>query len=364
MSPAPLTRRTFLKGAAVTAGAAAVTLAPAATRTLPALARATPGGPFPYGVASGDPLPDRVILWTRVVPTPHALPGSGRGGPATVQWVVARDRRLTDVVRRGSVTTTAARDHTVKVDVGGLDPWTRYFYGFAFRGQRSQVGSTRTAPAADAIPADLRFALVSCSNYEGGYFTAYRAIAERDDLDFVLHVGDYIYEYGVGYYGAGPRIGRSHVPPHDLVTLADYRMRHAHYRLDDDLRALHAAYPFVLMWDDHEVANDNWAEGAENHDSVTQGPFRDRFDAASRAYREWLPIREDPADPQRLYRRLEFGRLASLHVIDSRSYRSEQTSYPITAETDTAVDDPSRTMLGRQQKGLFCCSRGWRVAGM
>jgi alkaline phosphatase D len=363
-----LDRRSFLKAAGAGAGALAFTLLPGATRVLPALADVTPEGAFPYGVASGDPLPDGVIIWTRVVPSPDALPGSGEGGPAVVQWAVATDPELRHVVRRGRVTTSADRDHTVKVDVDGLAPWTRYYYAFTFRGERSAVGSTKTAPATGVTPPDLRFALASCSNYEAGFFTAYRAMAERDDLDFVLHVGDYLYEYEVGSYGNGPAIGRTHEPPHDLVTLQDYRIRYAHYHLDDDLRALHAAHPFVLMWDDHEVANDNWEEGAENHDPETQGEFRDRFDAASQAYREWLPIREHPTDPQRLYRRLEFGQLATLHVIDSRSYRSEQTSYPITPETDPAVDDPDRTMLGREQKdwfkrGLSDSTARWQLVG-
>jgi alkaline phosphatase D len=364
----PMDRRTFLRSTGLASGALAFQLAPGVTRAFPALADATPAGAFPYGVASGDPLPDGVMLWTRVVPAPGALPGTGKGGPATVRWVVARDPELRQVVRRGTVTTTATRDHTVKVDVRGLESATRYHYAFFFRDERSEVGRTRTAPAAGVDVPDLRFGLASCANLEAGFFTAYRAMAERDDLDFVLHVGDYLYEYEVGYYGNGPAIGRTHEPPHELVTLADYRIRYAHYRLDDDLRALHAAHPFVLMWDDHEVANDNWADGAENHDPETQGPFRDRFDAASQAYREWLPIREHPSDPQRLYRRLEFGRLATLHVIDSRSYRSEQTSYPITPETDPAVDDPDRTMLGREQKawfkqGLSDSTATWQLVG-
>lgn len=372
-----LDRRTFLRLSAVGAGAAAAWPllggAGAAAEPLP--------GPFAHGVASGDPLPDAVLLWTRVTPSDEARPGSGRGPAVTVRWVVATDPQLRDVVRRGTVRTGPERDHTVKVDVDGLAPATTYHYAFELRGERSPVGRTRTAPPEDGSPADLRFALASCSNFEGGHFAGYRGIAERDDLDFVLHVGDYIYEYGVGYYGAGPEIGRTHVPEHDTVTLADYRARYGRYREDPDLRAAHQAHPFVVMWDDHEVANDNWIDGAENHDPDTQGAWRDRFDAASAAYREWLPVREHPTDPQRLYRRLRFGQLATLHMIDSRQYRSEQAGGPGAAAVpdagagrldggplDPTFDDPDRTLLGDDQKawfkdGLRSSTATWQLVG-
>jgi alkaline phosphatase D len=363
--PASLDRRSFLRLGAVGAGTL-VAWPLVGGRTV---VRAEPGpAPFVHGVASGDPLPDAVVIWTRITPSAEATPGSGVGRDRTVRWIVATDPELTDVVRSGTVRTGAHRDHTVKIDVTGLAPATTYHYGFALGADRSPVGRTRTAPAPSATPPDLRFALASCSNFEGGYFAGYRAIAERDDLDLVLHVGDYIYEYRVGYYGAGPEIGRSHRPEDDIVSLADYRERYGCYREDPDLRAAHAAHPFVLMWDDHEVANDNWEDGAENHDPDTQGDFGDRFDAASQAYREWLPVREHPTDPQRLYRRLEFGQLATMHVIDSRSYRSEQTSVPVSPETDPAVDDPDRTMLGREQKdwftrGLSDSTATWQLVG-
>jgi alkaline phosphatase D len=345
-------RRTFLRSAAVTAGAVAALRAPWSRELVAAASQPLPP-PFAHGVASGDPLPDGIILWTRVTPTADAQPGSGRGPAVDVDWVVATDPALRDVVRRGTVRTDSGRDHTVKLDVRGLRPATRYFYAFSLGTERSIVGAAVTAPAAGMATRGLRFALASCSNFEGGHFAAYRGIAERTDLDFVLHVGDYIYEYEVGYYGAGPDIGREHKPRNEILTLADYRQRYACYREDPDLRAAHAAHPFILMWDDHEVANDNWEEGAENHDPESQGDFRARYDRASRAYREWLPVRENPDDPQQLYRRLELGDLATLHMIDSRSYRSEQTSLPITPETNPDVDDPDRTMLGGEQKAWF-----------
>jgi alkaline phosphatase D len=366
-----LDRRTFLRLTGLSAGA--VLAWPATGFVRPA--RAEPlDPPFVHGVASGDPLPDRVLLWTRATPEPDATPGSGRGRDVTVRWLVATDPELRDVVRRGTVRTGADRDHTVKADVDGLEPSTTYYYAFELGGQRSVVGRTRTAPAAGSTPPDLRFALVSCSNFEGGYFAGYRGIAERDDLDFVLHVGDYIYEYRVGYYGAGPDIGREHRPDTDTVTLDEYRQRYACYREDPDLRAIHAAHPFVLMWDDHEVADDNWKGGAFNHDEETQGPFEERFAAATRAYFEWLPIRENPDDPRRLYRRFELGQLATLHMIDSRSYRSEQVGTDendpgaVDPRPDPAVDDPDRTMLGSEQKawfkdGLSTSSATWQLIG-
>jgi alkaline phosphatase D len=360
-----MNRRAFLRSSALAAGAAAAMRVPGFRR----LANAQPlPPPFSHGVASGDPLPDGMIIWTRVTPTAEALPGSGAGPAVDVGWVVATDPGLRTVVQRGTARTDASRDHTVKVDVRGLAPATRYYYGFALGEQRSVTGAAKTAPAVGASVANLRFGLASCSNFEGGHFAGYRGLADRADLDFVLHVGDYIYEYEVGYYGAGPDIGREHRPEHDIVTLADYRQRYACYREDPDLRAAHAAHPFVLMWDDHEVANDNWEEGAENHDPETQGSFRERFDNASQAYREWLPVREHPEDPQRLYRRLELGDLATLHMIDSRTYRSEQTSLPIYPETNPEVDDPERTMLGREQKewfkaGLAGSTATWQLVG-
>ena len=369
--PTPLDRRTFLRLTGTAAGSAMALSTVGFARP----ARAEPlDPPFVHGVASGDPLAERVVLWTRVTPEEDATPGSGRGPTANVRWIVARDAELQDVVRQGTVRTGPERDHTVKVDVDGLEPATSYHFAFEHRGRRSVVGRTRTAPAVDSTPPDLRFALVSCSNFEGGFFAGYRGIAEREDLDFVLHVGDYIYEYRVGYYGPGPEIGREHRPDKDVVTLDEYRQRYACYRKDPDLRAIHAAHPSIMMWDDHEVADDNWEDGAFNHDEETQGDFGDRFDAASQAYREWLPIREHADDPQRLYRRFELGELATLHMIDSRSYRSEQVGTDendpgaVDPQPDPAVDDPDRTMLGREQKewfkrGLKESAATWQLVG-
>ena len=366
----PVDRRTFLKGAA---GAAAAT-AMGSALTGPSFSAAL-GAPlaaaFQYGVASGDPLPDEVVIWTRVTPSPAATPGSGEGAPTKVTWLMAEDADLKRVVRRGTVTTSPLTDHTVKVDVRGLQPGRAYFYRFTALKASSPIGATRTAPAADALNASLRFGMVSCSNYTGGYFSAYRHLAARDDLDFVLHLGDYLYEYGNGAdrYGPATLIGRrDHDPAVEIVTLSDYRRRHALYKADPDLAALHRKYAFVTTWDDHEVTNDTWREGAENHQEETEGPFVPRRNRAYQAYDEWMPIRLPESRNEqetRIYRRLRFGALADLTMLDLRQYRDEQ----VPATDGAAIDDPARTMTGPEQQafleqGLSAAgSPAWRLFG-
>lgn len=309
---------------------------------------------FQHGVASGDPLPESVVLWTRVTPTRGATPGSGRGPRTDVRWEVATDRAFRDVVRRGSFVTSASRDHTVKLDVTGLRPARWYFYRFTAAGQRSRVGRTRTAPAHDATPSNLRFGVVSCANWQAGWFSAYRHLAARDDLHAVLHLGDYLYEYPAGEYGAGDVIVRRHEPAGEIVQLADYRRRHAQYKTDPDLQDLHATAPFVTVWDDHETANDAWRDGAENHTAGTgeggEGSWQRRRARAHRAYDEWMPVRLDGTarlgDGTRLYRRLRFGRLAELSMLDLRTYRSQQVAAPV---LDPAVSRPDRTITGTAQ---------------
>ncbi|HEY7722972.1 MAG TPA: alkaline phosphatase D family protein, partial [Pedococcus sp.] len=283
-------RRTFLAGSAATAGALGLTSAasPApATAATPAPARGAT--PFRHGVASGDPLPTSVVLWTRVTPTAESTPGSGAGPRVTVGWQVARDAAFTSTVASGSLATGPERDHTVKLDAKGLAPGSTYYYRFTVGRATSPVGRTRTAPAPSDSPARLRLALVSCSNWEAGYFSSYRHLAARDDLDAVLHMGDYVYEYGTGAYahGRANRVVRPHEPAHETVTLADYRRRHAQYKTDPDLQALHARVPWVATWDDHESANDAWSGGAENHQPDTEGSYAARKAAAHQAYFEW-----------------------------------------------------------------------------
>ncbi|MGX1565607.1 alkaline phosphatase D family protein [Streptomyces sp. NPDC055506] len=348
-------RRTVVKAAAATA-----VLAGPLAASLPA--RAAGQAPaFLHGVASGDPLPDGVLLWTRVTPVPEAIPGSGLGPDTEVSWVVAEDRAFTTIVAKGSTTATAASDHTVKADIRGLRPATDYWFRFSSGGTDSPAARTRTAPAADAAVTNLRFGVVSCANWEAGYFSSYRHLAARGDLDAWLHLGDYIYEYGTGEYGTRGTVVRPHAPAHEIVTLADYRIRHARYKTDPDLQALHATAPVVAIWDDHEFANDAWSGGAENHTEGAEGAWSARQAAAKQAYFEWMPVR--PAIAGTTYRRLRFGKLVDLSLLDLRSFRSQQVKVG-----NGEVDDPDRTLTGRAQldwlkAGLKASDTTWRLVG-
>lgn len=353
-SPAPR-RRTVVKAAAATA-ALAGTLAAATP------ARAAAEAPaFLHGVASGDPLPDGILLWTRVTPTPEAVPGSGLGPDVEVSWTVALDKAFMNVVAKGSATASAASDHTVKADIRGLKPATDYWFRFSSAGADSPAARTRTAPATDAAVAGLRFGVVSCANWEAGHFSAYRHLAARGDLNAWLHLGDYIYEYGTGEYGTRGTVVRPHAPAHEILTLADYRTRHGRYKTDPDLQALHAAAPVIAIWDDHEIANDAWSGGAENHTEGAEGTYSARQAAAKQAYFEWMPVR--PAIEGTTYRRLRFGKLADLSLLDLRSFRSQQVSVG-----NGGVDDPNRTLTGRPQldwlkAGLTASDTTWRLIG-
>jgi alkaline phosphatase D len=272
---------------------------------------------FRHGVASGDPESDRVVIWTRATP-PAAAPAA----EVDVRWIVARDRELQQVVRQGLVRTGAARDWTVKVDVTGLRPGRTWHYGFKAGGETSPVGRTATAPSRRAEVAALKIAVVSCSNYPAGWFNAYRAIATRGDVDLVLHLGDYIYEYGPGQYATewGRTVGRVPDPPREILTLADYRLRFAQYRADPDLQAAHACAPWLVTWDDHETSNDAWEGGAENHDADKEGPWTARKAAALQAYYEWMPIREPApgAAFDAINRSFDWGRLVTIAMLETR----------------------------------------------
>jgi alkaline phosphatase D len=347
-------RRTVVKAAAATAA-----LAGPLAAAMPARAADAPA--FLHGVASGDPLPDGILLWTRVTPTPEAIPGSGLGPDIQVGWTVARDKAFTNVVAKGSLTATAASDHTVKADIRGLAPATDYWFRFSAGGTDSPVARTRTAPAAGAAVSGLRFGVVSCANWEAGYFSAYRHLAARGDLDAWLHLGDYIYEYGTGAYGTRGTVVRPHAPTHEILTLADYRTRHGRYKTDADLQALHAAAPVIAIWDDHEFANDTWSGGAENHTEGAEGVWSARQAAAKQAYFEWMPVR--PAIAGTTYRRLRFGKLVDLSLLDLRSFRSQQVKIG-----NGSVDDPDRTLTGRAQldwlkAGLKTSDTTWRLVG-
>lgn len=339
MIAAPVSRRSVLQGLAA---GAAVTVAPVRWFDAEAAAAPAADGVFGYGVASGDPTATSVILWTRATPFAAAIPGSGLGGPVSVHWEVARDDAFTLPVASGDVTTSSDSDHTVKVDVTGLSPYTRYYYRFSAPGLKhtSRVGRTQTAPDDAATDHALRFAFVSCSNYTGGYFTALRGIAARNDLDFVLHLGDYIYEYGEGatapdrYGPAALKNVRDGVPATEIFTLSDYRLRHALHKADPDQQDAHQRFPWITTLDDHEVANNQWATGAENNQPGEED-FALRRAIAYQVYLEWMPIRPTPVpDPiphagtNRWFRRFGYGTLADLTVLETRQNRSEQIDAP------------------------------------
>lgn len=296
---------------------------------------------FAHGVASGDPLADRVILWTRVAgASPTAAPD--------VRWEMSTTPEFQRIVARGRATTGAARDFTVKVDAAGLKPATTYYYRFQALGERSPIGRTRTAPASGAT--QIRLAVLSCSSLPHGYFNVYRRVAERPDLDAVLHLGDYIYEYANGGYGDGTALGRIPEPNKEIITLDDYRTRYAQYRRDADLQEAHRQHPFIVVWDDHEIANNTWREGAQNHNPEKgEGEFAPRRAAAVQAYLEWMPIREDRFPRQiRIYRSFSFGSLADLLMLDTRLVGRDAQAP--TRESIATLDDPKRSILGADQE--------------
>jgi alkaline phosphatase D len=294
---------------------------------------------FLHGVASGDPLTDRVILWTRVTDVAGSMP--------QVSWEVSSDPSFTNPTTRGVVTTGEHRDFTVKVDAGLLQPATTYYYRFEALGERSPTGRTRTLSAAGA--SRVRIALASCSNLPFGYFNAYARIAARADLDAVLHLGDYIYEYKNGAYGDGTPFGRAPEPDLEILSLSDYRIRHAQYKRDPDLQEVHRQHPFIVVWDDHEFADNTWREGAANHQPDLEGQWKARRAAALQAYFEWMPIREDRATRRpRIYRSFGFGDLADLLMLDTRALdRDEQAS---SRDAISVIDNPGRTLLGMAQE--------------
>ena len=288
--------------------------------------------PFYHGVASGDPQQSGIIIWTRVTLDKSVT-------EAEVLWEVAKDSLFVNVVQSGTTRTSAEKDFTVKVDVQGLDVHTAYFYRFRYKNRSSVTGRTQTLP----VQLDeYHIAFTSCSNYEWGYFHNYRFIAEDPDIDLVVHLGDYIYEYGVGGYG-DTAIGRFHVPEQEITTLSDYRTRYSLYRLDKDLRNAHQNKAFITTWDDHEIANNAYDSGAQNHQEQ-EGDWHERKRIARKAYYEWLPVRKKGEEP--LYRSFSLGNLANLIVLDTRlDGRTKQVS----AITDPAYTDTTRAILGAEQ---------------
>jgi alkaline phosphatase D len=307
--------------------------------------------PFPLGVASGDPWPESVVLWTRLAPEPL----EGGGMPAAsieVAWEVARDAAFRTAVQQGVTLARPELGHSVHVEVNGLEPGREYWYRFRVGREVSQTGRAVTAPSLSSSVERLRFAVCGCSHYENGYFTAYRHLA-AEQLDFVFHTGDYIYE-GRGARSRNPGLPRDH-HGQEIYTLVDYRNRYAQYKLDPDLLAAHASAPFIVSWDDHEVDND-YAGDVDEQDTPRE-VFLLRRAAAYQAYFEHMPLRRSslPEGPRlHLYRRLQFGNLIDLSVLDTRQYRSDQACGHGAATNCAAADDPSRSLLGPgQEQWLF-----------
>lgn len=350
-----------------------------------AAAQSNAAARFDHGVASGDPDQNSVVLWTR------ATPAGPDAGDVSLELEVAEDAAFAKVVHRfAGLRAGAARDYTVKHVAEGLKPATEYWFRFKAGTAVSPVGRTRTLPEAGVK--DVVLAVVSCSLYPNGFFNTYRVIADLPRVDAVLHLGDYIYEYGAadGDYGMknGRALNRIPEPAHEIVSLDDYRRRHAQYKTDPDLQAAHGRAPWIVVWDDHETANDSWTGGAENHQPETEGPWGARKAAALKAYHEWMPTREsDLSLPEKSYRSFRFGDVASLHMLESRLLaRTKQLTYeddltfvpgpdgkpaPDVAAFRARLNDPSRRLLGDTQlawlegdlKASVAAGTAWQVIG-
>lgn len=325
---------------------------------------------FLHGVASGDPLQDKVILWTRLTPVDFSA-------PLKVTWEIATDDQFKQNLKTGTVETTKTDDFTVKVDATGLQAGTTYYYRFRFSSKVSPVGQTKTLPVTTN---KVSFSVCSCSNYPAGYFYVYREMAKQN-VDVVIHLGDYIYEYGADGYATEDAAKLGRTLPSDnnkeIIKLDDYRKRYALYRQDKDLQAVHQRHPFIVIWDDHELANDTWREGAENHQS-NEGPFLERKLAALQAYFEWMPIRPvSNTDHLNIYRQFDFGSLVQLTMLDTRiiardkqlEYKDYITSSGLDAQKFQAdLTDPKRTLIGYTQRDwlidkLKQSTATWNVIG-
>ncbi|MBO1514405.1 alkaline phosphatase [Metabacillus sp. BG109] len=304
--------------------------------------------PFTLGVASGDPLSDSIVLWTRLAPDP--LNGGGMQLQSVpVKWEIAKDEHFRHIIKRGTEIARPELAHSVHAEVDGLEPNTIYYYRFKTGHELSPVGKTKTLPTAGESIASMTFAFASCQQYEHGYYTAYEHMA-KEELDLVFHLGDYIYEYGPNEYVAGTGNVRTHSGP-EIITLEDYRNRHAQYRSDANLKAAHAAFPWVVTWDDHEVENNYANVIPEKGQSVEA--FIKRRAAAYQAYYEHMPLRRtslpNGADMQ-LYRDFTYGNLAAFFVLDTRQYRDDQANGDGTkAHTEESLD-PNRSSLGKKQE--------------
>ena len=342
--------------------------------TVPALA-ASAQNLFRHGVASGDPDQSSVVIWTRIT-ADYSM---------AVDWEISSDPAFSRILQAGKAVASAESDHTIKVLVSGLPAGGRFHYRFRANGVYSPAGRTRTLPSGKLDT--LGIALVSCSNYAFGFFNAYDAIARDPTIDYVLHTGDYIYEYGADEWGAATarKLGRGHEPAHEIVSLADYRQRHAQYKTDAGAQALHAAHPLLACWDDHESANNPWIGGAQNHQPDREGDWQARRTASIRAYYEWMPVREPAPGRERIqvWRDYAFGDLATLFTLETRhTARARQIDYIDAVPRIHSLDDArgferetisaaGRTMLApeleqdldRALKRSVSAGQPWRVIG-
>ena len=290
--------------------------------------------PFYHGVASGDALHDKVIIWTRI--TPDKLTDS-----IVVQWFMSSDSIFSENVNTGSYTTYFTRDYTVKLDITGLQPDTKYYYYFVALGEKSIVGQTKTPPKGEVFDESIRIAVFTGSNYNAGYYNVYNSVAKRKDIDAIFHLGDYIYEYASADYGKHSE--RWLFPDKELLSLADYRQRYSHYRLDLDLQAVHQVFPWYIIWDDHEIANDSWLNGAQNHNK-NEGSWSVRKKNAKQAFYEWLPIRENKDTS--IYRVVNFGNIMNVIFLDTRHEGRAQ-------QKDLHATDSTKNLLGKEQYNWF-----------
>ena len=358
-----LSRRDFIK--VVSSGAVATTLTACGSDDTNTVTDAS----FEHGVASGDPTQTQVIIWTRV---------TTEASYVDVSWQVSATEDFSSIEQSGTFATDTSRDFTVKVDVQNLNPNTQYYYRFMVGEASSIVGITQTLPEGSVDKASM--AVVSCANYPAGYFNVYKEILEQHQkasFDVVLHLGDYIYEYGAGGYASedAAALGREPSKGTECITLDDYRKRYAQYRQDEDLQALHAALPMIAIWDDHELANDAWKEGAENHHN-SEGSFNDRRAAAAAAWTEWLPVRENTFSNMLIYRQFAFGDLINLMMLDTRLVGRDQPLdyFSLDAPTMEAIGglvaqsrSTERELLGTEQlawlMNAFNQEAKWNVLG-
>ena len=304
--------------------------------------------PFYYGVASGDPLHDRVILWTKLE-LPSII------NEAIVIWQIATDSSFVNIVNEGDTIVFRKNDFTVKIDADKLSSNIWYYYRFIFQEKKSPTGRTKTLPV-NAETKNVKLAVASCQDYEFGFYNAYKSMVKRSDIDAVIFLGDYIYEYGsykIRYAGEPDKLQlrvRENFPTHEIVSLEDYRNRYKTYRLDSDLQEAHRWFPWICVWDDHEHANNTWRHGAQNHHPEKEGDWETRLNTSIQVYHEWLPTRlPDAENPMKIYRQFQFGELFNLIMLDTRIIGRDEQVASKTSIYDSLLNTTNRNILGQEQ---------------